>query len=184
MRHLPRAVDVPEAQRDVLRAVQPVPRREVFLTADLRRAVWGERPQRRRLGRRPVALAVRRAAGGCEHDLRAVPARGLEDPDRSEHVDVGIVGRAVDRHADVGLGGEVEHDLRLHGVENRVRFPDVGHVQLRRGRDVLARAFREVVERVHLVPAVDKRVDEVRSDEPCPPGHDRAHFPMVEATCS
>ncbi len=132
----------------------------------------------------PVALAVRRAAGRCEHDLRSVPARRLEDPDRSEHVDVGVVRREVDGHPDVGLGGEMEHDLRPHGVEHRVRFPDVGDVQLRRGGDVLARAFREIVEGVYLVPALEQRVDEVRSDEPCPPGHDRAHFPMVEATCS
>jgi hypothetical protein len=34
---------------------------------------------------------------------------------------------------------------------------------------VLARALGEIVERLHLVPAVEKGVDEVRADEPRPP---------------
>ena len=111
-------------------------------------------------------------------------ARCLEDLDRAEHVDLGVVGRTLDGHAHVGLGGEVEDDLRPHGVEDGVRLADVGDVQFRAGGHVLARALGEIVERVCLVAAGEQCVDEVRADESRPAGHDRAHFPMVGATCS
>ena len=113
-----------------------------------------------------------------------MPARGLEDPDGTEHVDLCIERGALDGHPDVCLRGEVEHDLRPNGVEDDVRLADVGDVQFRVGGHVLERALGEIVERVRLVTAGEQRVDEVRADEPCPPGHDRAHFPMVGATCS
>ena len=114
------------------RAVEPVPGREVLLAAELRRAVRRERPP---LGassrRRPVALAVDRAARRREDDLRAVPARRLEDAHRADDVDVGVVVGPLDRDAHVRLGGEVEDDLRPHRVEDRVGRADVGHVERR-----------------------------------------------------
>ena len=96
MRFLARAVHVAEAERHVPRRVEAVPGREVLLAAQLGGAVGGERPQRRRLGRGAVAFAVGGAAGRREHHLRVVAARGLEDPDRPEHVDVGVEIRTGD----------------------------------------------------------------------------------------
>ena len=113
-----------------------------------------------------------------------MPARRFEDPHGAEHVDLGVERRPFDGHADVGLGSEMEHDLRPYGVEDGIRLPYVGDVKLGAGGHVLARALGKVVERVRLVPAREQRVDEVRADESRPAGHDRAHFPMVGATCS
>ena len=41
--------------------------------------------------------------------------------------------------------------------------------------DVVAAPRREVVEHDDLVAARQQRVDEVRADEPCPTGNERAH---------
>ena len=76
VRVLPRPVDVAVAQRDVARPVEPVVRREVLLAGELRDAVGRERPALGLLRRRPVALAVDRAARRAEDDLRRrAPAR-------------------------------------------------------------------------------------------------------------
>ena len=108
VRVLPRPVDVAVAQRDVPRPVEPVVRRQVLLAGELRDAVGRERPALGLFGRGPVALAVDRAAGRAEDDLRLVRARRLEHLERAEHVHGGVVLRPLDRHAHVDLGGEVE----------------------------------------------------------------------------
>ncbi len=182
--HLPRPVHVAEAERDVRAPVQPVPGGEVLLAADLRGPVRRERTQRRGLGGGAVAFAVAGASGGGEDDLGAVAAGGLEDADRAEDVHVRVERGLLDRHAHVRLCGEMEHRFRPHRVEHFVRRADVGDVQLGEGGNVLAHALGQVVQRVHLVPAGQERVDEVRADEPRPPGHDHPHFPMVGRTCS
>ena len=85
--------------------------------------------------------------------------------------------RAVDRHAHVDLGGEVEADLRPRVLE------DVGepgaHVALDEPRalgHVLALPVREVVDDRHLVAARQQRLDDVRADEPSAPCDDRSHW--------
>src|SRR5581483_5753601 len=182
VRLLARAVDVAEAQGDVRRAIQTVPRREVLLAGELRRPVRRERPALGALGRRAVALAVDGAAGRREDDARAVPARGLEDAHRPEHVHVRVERRLLDRHADVGLRGEVEDELGPRVVEHRVGVADVRDVQGRGARDALAAAPREVVEHVDLVPSGEERVGDVRADEPRAPGDDRPHrAPRIRA---
>ena len=62
VRLLTRAVHIAQAERDVARAVQTIPRRKVFLPAELRRPVGRERPSLCRLADGPVALAVDRPA--------------------------------------------------------------------------------------------------------------------------
>jgi hypothetical protein len=85
----------------------------------------------------------------------------LEDPQGPEDVHVRVVVGPLDRRAHVGLGGEMEHEVRPHHVEDRVRVPDVPNVELGAGGDVSGLALREVVEDVHLVAARDQRIGDV-----------------------
>ena len=160
-------VDVPEAERDVLRLVQAVVRAQILLAGELRGAVRGERVQRGGLPGRPVvALAVDRAACRAEDDLRVVPASGLEHANRPEDVRVGVVVRALDRDAHVHLRREVEHGLGSVLVEDVVqRLPDVPLRESRGGGDVLPLAGRQRVDDDDLVPAGHERVGDVRADE-------------------
>ena len=93
------------------RAVQPVPGGEVLLAGELGRAVRRQREPRIVLARRPLALAVDRAAGRREHDLRAL--RRLQHAQRADDVHLGVVGRPLHRGDDVRLRGEMEHRVRL-----------------------------------------------------------------------
>jgi len=102
----------------------------------------------------------------------------FEDSRRADDVHVGVVVRSLDRDADVGLRGEVEDRLGADGVEDLVRVPDVGDVQLRRRGNPFARPLGEIVERVHVVTAREQRVHHVRADEAGTPRYDRPH-PLV-----
>ena len=173
-RFLPRPEDVREAERDVAGAEEPVPAGDVLLARQLRDPVRRDRAARCILRRRPVALAVDRAAGRAEDDVRPVYARGLEHAHRPEHVDLGVVLRPLDRSADVGLGRQVNAELRPHGIEERCVVPaDVAEVQLGPGRNLLAAPRGERVEHVHLVAAGDQRLRDMRADEARSACHDR-----------
>jgi dTMP kinase len=52
---------------------------------------------------------------------------------------------------------------------------------VRLGRDVLHGAVRQIVEDVHLVPARNESVDDMRADEARASGHDRPHAPYRTA---
>ena len=92
-RVLARAVDVREAERDVRRAVDPVPAGEVLLAALLGDPVRRQRQERRLLVGGPGALAVARAARRGEDHLRA--AGGLEHVHRADDVDRRVVARGA-----------------------------------------------------------------------------------------
>ena len=77
----------------------------------------------------------------------------LEDPDRPEHIHVGVDLGMLDRKPHVRLGGEVKDRLWTHGVEDGVRIADVPDVELCPGCDPLPLALREIVEHVDLVAA-------------------------------
>ena len=97
-----------------------------------------------------------------------MPAGRLDDAERPEHVDLGVVDRLGDRGADVGLRGEVEADLGARLVEDQVEVvvpADVAHVQAHPVRHELALAGGEIVEDVHLVAARRERRGDVRADE-------------------
>ena len=64
---------------------------------------------------------------------------------------------------------------RISSKSRVERLADVVLVQRRRRVQVLAAAGREVVDDVHLVPARDERVDDVRADEARSSGDDRPH---------
>ena len=128
--------------------------------------------------RRRVAFAVDRAAGRAEHDLRPVPAGGLDDAERPEHVDLRVVDRLCNRGADVRLRGEVEADLGACLVEDKVEVvvpADVAHVQPHPVRHEFALAGGEIVEHVHLVAARRERRGDVRADETCTAGDHCPH---------
>ena len=81
-----------------------------------------------------------------------------------------------DGDADVGLGGEVEADLRPHlGEELALRAPDVALDEAGALGHVLALAVREIVEDDDLVTARDEGVRDVRTDESRSPRDDRPH---------
>src|SRR5947207_1746637 len=171
---LPRAVDVRESQRDVVRAEEPVPTADVFLAGELRDPVRRDRLPRRVLRRRPVALAVDRPAGRAEDDVRPVRASRLQNLHGAEHVHLGVVFRPFDRCADVGLRREVDADLGPHRREQLTRVrADVADVQLRAFRHLLAATGHERVEHVYVFAAGDQRLGDMRADEARPPGDDR-----------
>jgi dTMP kinase len=172
------AVDVRQPQDDMAGPVDPVPAAEVLLAAELRDPVRGQRVARGVLRRRPVALAVDRAAGRGEDDLRAGLARRLQHAHGPEHVDLRVEVRPAHRGLDVGLGGEVEDDL---GVSQLEAGADVALLEPRRGVHVLAFARGEVVDDDDLVASGDQGVDEMRADEPGAPCHDRAQGPYPRA---
>ena len=80
-----------------------------------------------------------------------------------------------DRDAHGRLGGEVEDELGLDGVEDVARVADVRDVQPRALGHVVGLARREVVEDVDVVAARDERLRHVRADESRAAGHDRPH---------
>ena len=102
-------------------------------------AVRRDGPTRVVLARRALHVAVDRAAGRAEDDLRAVAARRLEHVERSEHVHLCIEDRPLDGRADVRLRCEMKDDLRHDPAEDRdERFADVVLVHRRRGVQILA----------------------------------------------
>ena len=81
--------------------------------------------------------------------------------------------RPLDRDPHVHLSAEVVADLGPQLVEDLVqRLAQVGHDEGALGH-VLSLPVREVVEREHLVAAIEQRLDDMRADEPRAPCHDR-----------
>jgi D-alanyl-D-alanine carboxypeptidase len=114
-------------------------------------------------------LPVDRTSGGSEDDLGPVATSRLEDLDRPEDVDLAVVGRPIDRDPHVGLGSEVEADVRFGRFEcgaHVVLRADVADDEIGTSVDVPLPTGREVVEGDDLVTAVEERVDDVRADEP------------------
>ena len=105
-------------------------------------------------------------------------ASGLEDVHRADDVDLGVEDRPLDRRTDVGLRGEMEDDVRPELRAERLDrgIADVELVELGAGGEVLARAGREVVDNVHLVPAREQRVDDMGADEPRAACDERTHY--------
>ncbi len=170
------------AKRRVPGSVEPVVRGQVLLARKLRRPVLGEGLARRRLGGRLGALSVDGAAGRGEDDAGPVLARRLEEPDRPEHVHLAVEVGARDRHAHVGLRGQVQAGLRAGLAEDLLDglpVADVGDDQLGARIDVLRLAVGEIVEDDDLVAAGDKRVDDVRADEARAPCDDRPHVRIL-----
>ena len=132
-------------------------------------------------------VPVEGAAAGGEHDaLGSGLARALEDAQRADDVDVGVVGRPRDRDPDIRLGGEMEDELGPppgHQLcDRRRRYVQVMDVE--RTAATLAglgqvgqRAGGEVVDDVDLVALREEAVDQVRTDEARAAGHEGAHEP-------
>jgi hypothetical protein len=178
--HLARAVHVRVAQDRVLPAVQAVPHRDIAFGRELGRPVWREGLERVILARRPIALAVDRATGGGEDDLRTLLLGGLEDVDRADHVVHGVLVGSCDGDADVGLRREVEARVGTEVREDVAeRLADVPLHELGASGDVLAQPAREVVDHQDVVAAREQRVGEVRADEARAAGHDRPHAPIL-----
>ena len=113
---------------------------------------------------------------------RAGLARRLEHRDGARHVDLGVERRVEDRPADVDLRGEVHDDIGPGGRERPAQGAEVAHVDrvqldaaLQRVRDPWLRAAVQVVGHRDLGPAIEQRVDEMRSDEAGTAGDDHAH---------
>ena len=105
-------------------------------------------------------------------------AGGLEDADRSDHVDLGVEGRTGDRGRHVGLRGQVEDGLRLRLGEDvgETRIADVHLDEAGACGDVLPLPGAQVVDDDNLVPSCQEGVDEVRADEPGAPCDNGTHL--------
>ena len=124
-----------------------------------------------------VALAIDRAAARGEDNARPGGTRRLEDAHSPDDVDLGIEGGPLDRGADIGLGREVEDDVRPKLRAQRLDggIPDVELMEHSAGGEVVSRTGREVVDYVHLIPAREQGVDDMRTDEACATCYERPH---------
>ena len=182
VRLLPRPVDVAEAAAST--CARPCSRFHVarYSSPASFDVPYGESGRRRRrLGRGPVALAVDRAAGRREDDLRAVAPRRLEDAHRPDDVHVARrspaarprrARRPARRGGRPPPGATAVEDARP-GSRMSATW------SFAPGGDVLALARREVVDDVHLVAARDERIGDVRADEAGASGDDRPHRPRI-----
>src|SRR5690348_960506 len=114
MRILPRTVDIREAHRGSVHAVDTGVIREIILGAQLRDAVWRLGVLREVLDvRRIDEIAVQRAAGGGEDETRALasPAlpEGFDQVQRAADVDARVLHRIGDALPDIDLRREM-HD--------------------------------------------------------------------------
>ncbi len=175
-RILARPVDVRKAEDDVPRAVDSVPAGQILLGAELRDPVRRHRRQACSLIGRTVALAVDRAAGGREDDLRAGQAGGLGNANRPDDVHLRVTVGLPDGGLHIGLRGEVEDDLRAVELD---AVPDVALDEGRGGVQVRTLAGGEVVDDRHLVSARDEGIDEIRADESRASRHDCPHRRIV-----
>ena len=168
------------------RAVQAVVRREVLLARELRHAVGRERLARVILVRRPVALAVDRAAGRAEHDLRAVPPRGLEHLQRPDDVHVRVeVGAARPTRARPpaprgGSRARARASSKTRPASSRMSRSCETRAGGRRSRASRERSSRTCTSS----PRATQRIDDVRPDEARASGDDRPHAPYRTAACS
>jgi hypothetical protein len=82
-----------------------------------------------------------------------VSARGLEDVERAEHVDGGVVDRLLNRVAHADLGSVMAHHLRPLGREHIIELAvaDVHLVEARARRHVSGRARAQIVQDRHVV---------------------------------
>ena len=132
-----------------------------------------------------VRFAVEGAAAGGEDDPGRVAGPGaLEHAEGAQDVHIGVEDRPSDRHPYVGLGGQVEDDLRstagdhldqLAGADvELVEGELVGPIGPGRGQ-VGQRPARQVVDHVDGMALGQEPVDQVRADEPGTAGHQRPH---------
>ena len=181
LRELPRAVDVGEAERDVPRPVQPVPRRQVLLAGELGRAVRRQRLARDR-PRAPGARTRRRSRRPSSVKTTWAPAARAASSTRSvpRTFTCGVEVGTLDGGADVGLRGEMEAPPR---AAPRRTTSSSGSRMSRSWSVAASGTFSRLpVARlsmtVHLVAAREQRLDEMRADEPRAPGDDRPHAPL------
>ena len=92
------------------------------------------------------------------------------------HVDPVGRERVGDRSRHRTERAEVEDELGAGDrPRDRVRIRERPDDQLGVGVHVLLAAVRQIVEHADLVPGLDERVDEVRTDEPGAPGDEHGH---------
>ncbi len=120
VRVLARTIDVGVAQRRVGETVLRPVEVQVALASELRDAIGRDRVLGVILGGRELALlAVDRASGRGEDDLFYVVLDAVfEQPQRSQHVDVGVEVRLPDRAPHVHLGRLVAERLRAELLED------------------------------------------------------------------
>jgi hypothetical protein len=116
-------------------------------------------------------------AGRVDHPLHAEAPAAFEEIHRSHDVHVGVEERVFDRPAHLGLGGEVNHRIRLLGAKHvgQIGAADVHDGEPRRRRHRLAVARREVVDDDDVVAGRDAAVDDVRADESRATGDENSH---------
>ena len=159
---LPGTEDVCQGEARVVHPVQLAIRVQVVADRLLGYPVGRHRPLWVRLADREVGRvgrAVDGAAARSEHDLRRVGGAGaFHDVKAPEDVDGGVPHRIADRHSDVGLGSEVEHQIGPAGGDE-VDGCVGGHVVLverqplsagvERLSEVVAASRGEVVEHIY-----------------------------------
>src|SRR5215210_3380198 len=179
VRVLPGPVDVGVAERDVGHSEVDVVVVHVAFARELGDPVRRNGVERVVLGgRQHPLLAVDGPTRGGEDDfLYSVVGAILEETDRSEDVDLGVEVRLPDRAPHVHLGGLVAERLGLEVPEDLpTTRADVGLVESRPFRYVLAFARREVVDDGDLVPPLEQEPGHVRSDKPGSPGQKHPHL--------
>src|SRR5215210_2418155 len=179
VRVLPGPVDVGVAERGVGQAELDVVVVHIAFAREFGDTVRRDGVERVVLGcRQHPLLAVDGPTSGGEDDLRySVVGALLEQADRSEDVDLGVEIGLPDRAPHIHLGGLVAERLGLEVLEYLpTTRADVGLVEARPFRYVLAFARREVVDDGDLVPPLEQEPSHVRPDKSGSPGQEHAHL--------
>ena len=190
VRVLARAVHVGQRERRVLEPADCAVVVEVVADGLLRDAVGRLRVLRRGLRGSGAPRGCRRACRPSAANTILLDAgrdRALAHVERAEDVDRRVEHRARDRHAHVGLRGEVEDhvgpavrdeidDRRRRDVEAVEREAAIG-LSARASARFAERAGREVVDDVDAPALGEEPVDERRADEPGAAGDQRLHRP-------
>ena len=130
--------------------------------------------------RQPLRLAVERAPCRAEHDpLDAMCCALFEHVQRTQDVDVRVVGGVPHGLADARMGCGVEHSVRRRRLERRRQFSasDVAFVEHGPGVDVFTAARGERIGHCDAMAALDEPVNQVRADEACSACYEDVHIP-------
>ena len=169
MRILPRTVDVGVAQRHRPQTMLGCVELQVALADPLCDPVRADRIGRGLLGGGGRLLPVENPSRRGEHDPPAcLGHRRIENVDQTDAVHLGIEQRLAHRPTHRHLRRLMADDLGAEGGEgggHRATIADVDNLERNRGREIVARPGREVVDHPHLVPGGQERIGDVTADE-------------------
>ena len=138
------------------------------------------------VGGERILLAVNRSSGrGKHHALQSVLARGLDQVQKSDDINLRVEGRIRDGAPHVHLRGHMINrlgPLARDDLAHRGRVAKIHLMQPRLRIDLMALAGRQIVEDRDIACALfDQRIDRMRPDKARAAGYENSHrnFPAL-----